>query len=311
MKVLLDPADYAALQQQRNNPLHDGPLRFQALIDRWAVERTGRGVSRADLRSLLDQDAVLLSWLPTKSAITAAVTGRLVYLYWGYDLNRPFNGFIVKSIIRRAQAVIVNDPTSETEVINVRRHKPITAPMFIDADYFCAAPPGSRGRTLFCPGSIDRDFGILIAMANAGLDVVWLCNDPLKAKGASQASPRLQIVSNISFEELRNYYRTCAAVITPTHQDIHAAGQTTALEALSSAAPVLLSRGRTALLLERFPSVRVIQGGSDAWISAAKEILTAPPSYDILLAAADEAAAHVAPDAVMSALDKAFASAGY
>ena len=213
-------------------------------------------------------------------------------------------------MMRRAQAVMVNDPISAAEVVEVAQREPISVPMFVDATYFSPSPPNMRGHMLFCPGSNDRDPTVLTALANAGLDVVWLCNDLALAAAAIQEAPRLTIVSRISFAALRHHYATCAAVVTPLNRDLHAAGQTTGLEALASGAPLLLSPGRTSALLSEFPGVRVVDGSTQRWIEAARSILHSPPSPATLAAGADAAAAHVDPQAFMMAYDEVFATAG-
>ncbi len=310
MKLLLDPATHSALERQRAEALDDEPLRFHGLIDRWARERTGRPACRADVRAVLEPDAVLFTWLPTRSALAAALAGRLVYLHWGFETTRRLKRTVLHTVLRCARAVIVNDPTSAAEVTAITGRAPITAPMFVDADYFAAVRSRTRGCTFFCAGSNDRDPAILAAMANAGFDVVWLCNEPAVAATAVDAAPRLTVISRITSATLRDHYATSAATVTPTIRDVHAAGQTTGLEALASGAPLLLSPGRTAALLGRFPGVRVVHGGPENWIAAARDILASPPSPVILGAAAVAAAAHVAPEAVMAALDEAFAAAG-
>ena len=81
--MLLDPTAYLTLSRQRADGPEDGPLRFHALIDQWARERTGKPAEQASVRAILRPDSVLLAWHPTQLVLMAALAGRLVYLYWG------------------------------------------------------------------------------------------------------------------------------------------------------------------------------------------------------------------------------------
>jgi hypothetical protein len=132
-------------------------------------------------------------------------------------------------------------------------------PYIVDTEFF---KPASRGNEpsnfMFCPGANDRDPELLLGLAKLGHEIVWLCRDALMRAKYQGQHKNLHIVYDIRFSELRTLYQTCGVVITPLRADIHAAGQTTTLEALACGKPVFLSDGRTATIFKDYQAVEVI-----------------------------------------------------
>lgn len=206
------------------------------------------------------------SWHLHRSTIVAALLRRpLAYLSWGVAYHRGLRRRIARMVLRAADVVFVNDARTADEVRAVAGVEARRLPYMVDTRFFCVAAQ-ERENFLFCPGANDRDGEVLVALAQRGHRVVWLNNLPDLAQRYTGLSPNLTIVSHPSFEALRALYRSCAAVVQPLTRDIHAAGQTTTLEALASGAPVVLGSGRTAELFAEAGLVDVVSGSAgEAW----------------------------------------------
>ena len=207
--------------------------------------------------SMLRDRDFLLAAAPTPTAMVSALFGRLAYLVWGtYVFRGPFRGFVGRLLIGRAETVLVNEDTTREEVGSRFKRDCVHVPLFVDSDFFSYAASTKRSDYLFCPGTNDRDLELLESLAAGGLKIKLLHNRPGNEQEQS-FHPNIELLSAIPYEQLRQLYQQCRAVINPLRWDRHAAGQTTTLEAVACGAPIVISSGRTSSLFDHLPSVRV------------------------------------------------------
>lgn len=309
--LILDPIEWQRTLDQRK-ALGEGasvPRRWNDLLDRIAHQRIlPSGATTMFARG------IHFGWHLRPSSILAALFGRpLAYLCWGVAYHRGIRRRIARMILRAADVVLVNDARTAAEVREVAGVEAVRLPYLVDTEFFSFAPAtGPREPFLFCPGANDRDGDVLLALAQAGHKVVWLNNLPASAAHYDGLSANLTLVVRPDFVELRDLYRSCAAVVQPLTRDIHAAGQTTTLEALASGAAVLLGAGRTAELFAEGDLVDVVEGRDTAVWSAAVDTMLARERADPALAS--ERAARIArdhsPEAVAAQLVEALARIG-
>ena len=300
--LILDRIEWQQTLTQRK-ALAEGarvPQRWNELVDRVA----GGRIEPAGPATLFGP-GIHFSWNLHRSTIVAALLRRpLAYLCWGVAYHRGIRRQIARMVLRAADVVFVNDARTAQEVRAVAGVEAQRLPYMVDTAYFSFADPSLRGDFLFCPGANDRDGDVLLGLARRGHKVVWLNNLPDLAARFAGRDERLTIVSHPCFADLRDLYRRCAAVIQPLTRDIHAAGQTTTLEALASGAPVILGNGRTADLFAEANLADVVAGSDVATWSAAIAQALARERSDPMLAR--ERAAHIerthAPEAVAGLL---------
>lgn len=281
------------------------PRRWNDLLDRVARGR----VSPAGAATMFAQ-GIHFSWHLHPSTIAAALLGRpLAYLCWGVAYHRGIRRWLARLVLRAADVVFVNDERTADEVRDVAGVEARRLPYLVDTDFFTFTGPATREEFLFCPGANDRDGDVLLALAQYGYHVVWLNNLPDLAARYTGLDDRLTIVSNPGYAELREFYRRCAAVIQPLTRDIHAAGQTTTLEALASGAPTILGSGRTAELFAPDGMVDVVEGRDSAvWAKAVEQALARERADSGLAATRAARIVQVhAPEAVASRLVESLA----
>jgi glycosyltransferase involved in cell wall biosynthesis len=309
-QLLFDHQAYASLQQQRahfsERAGHSVPLKWHRFLDQWAQERLGEQISPCSLARLAG-GGVLFAWLPSRDAILAAHLGRLVYLYWGGIPASGLRRAGLRSILRRARVVLVNDAVAAEEAQAFAGCRTVQVPMFIDTDFFAYASPENREPFLFCAGSNDRDPDTLVALAESGRSVVWLVNNRDLLDRYSGAHPNLRLLFHVTNEELVRLYQTCHAAIMPARRDFHAAGQTTGLEALSCGAPVVMSQGRAATIFEGVPGVRVVlQNTPEAWLEAIALLDAEPVSRVSLEQSTEWVRRHTDAESLFDRLDPLF-----
>lgn len=297
--LILDRIEWQRTLTQRVELAEGAPLRWNDLLDRMTQ---GRILPASALTIFVH--GIHFSWHLHKSTILAALLGRpLAYMCWGVAYHRGVRRRIARMVLRAADVVFVNDARTAEEVRALAGVEARRLPYLVDTEFFAFAE-GEGEDFLFCPGANDRDGDVLLALARLGHKVVWLNNLPDLAARYAGLSPNLTIVAHPSFTELRSLYRRCTAVVQPLTRDIHAAGQTTTLEALASGAPVILGTGRTAEMFTEAGLVDFVAGcDGDVW-SAAIERALAREQADLSLAPARAAhvARHHAPEAVAARL---------
>ncbi|MDF2508206.1 MAG: hypothetical protein K0Q52_2065 [Microbacterium sp.] len=114
-------------------------------------------------------------------------------------------------------------------------------PFGIDSDFFSAQPFPTQPRIVSVGNDRDRDPAALYAAlarvlaARPDTDVV--------VQTASELVPPdgVRVVRHMPHAELRDLYATASVVVVPTRPNLHASGMTVALEALSTARPVVVS----------------------------------------------------------------------
>ena len=248
------------------------PVRWHRLLDRLVEGR----IVRASNARPWQRGIHITSHLCPTTILAALLRRPLVYLCWGNDYHRGVRRAIVQMILRRARIVLVNEQRTADEVRGMAGVEPRKVPYLVDTDFYPCASASERADFLFCPGENDRDGEMLVALAERGHRVVWLNNVPELAARFMGRSDRLELVSAVSFAELRDLYRRCRAVVTPLTRDIHAAGQTTTLEALASGCAVVIGVGRTADLFVGDGLVSVVAGSDPAaWEAAIASAVTA------------------------------------
>lgn len=279
--LILDRIEWQRTLELRTARSEGGPLRWNDLID-----RVTRGRILPAGASTILASGIHISWHLYRSTILAALLRRpLAYMCWGVAYHRGIRRRVARMVLRAADVVFVNDARTAEEVRAVAGVEAQCLPYLVDTDFF-GFGAGERENFLFCPGANDRDGDVLLALARLGHKVVWLNNLPDLAARFAGLTPNLTIVAHPSFAELRSLYRRCAAVVQPLTRDIHAAGQTTTLEALASGAPVILGTGRTAEMFTEVGLVDVVVGRDGGTWSAAIERVLARDRGDPALAAA-------------------------
>lgn len=264
--LILDRVEWQRTQSQRR-ALREGaavPRQWNDLLDRVTEGR----ILPAGPATMF-ADGIHFGWHLRPSTIVAALFRRpLAYLSWGVAYHRGLRRRIARMVLRAADVVFVNDARTADEVRAVAGVEARRLPYMVDTQFFSLAAR-KREDLLFCPGANDRDGEVLLALAQRGHRVIWLNNLPDLAQRYAGLSPNLTIISHPSFEDLRALYQRCAAVVQPLTRDIHAAGQTTTLEALASGAPVVLGSGRTAELFAEADLIDVVAGGDGkVWSTA-------------------------------------------
>lgn len=308
-RLILDRIEWQRTLEQRRT-LAEGPkvpLRWNDLLDRIA-----RGAILPFGARTMFVRGIHFGWNLRPSTILAALLGRpLAYLCWGVGYHRGLRRRIARLVLRAADVVLVNDARTAAEVREVAGVVALRVPYLVDTAFF-APPTSQRQPFLFCPGANDRDGDVLLALAQAGYKVVWLNYLPDLAARYAGLNENLTVVAQLSFEALRQLYRDCAAVILPLTRDVHAAGQTTTLEALACGAVVLLGAGRTAELFAEAGLVDVVEGRDTAIWSAAIETVLARERANPALAGQRAAliARDHAPEAVAARLVEALARVG-
>lgn len=267
LTLILDPIEYRTTLEQRESRAHGevAPLRWNGVLDRLAEGR----IKPAQGKDMF-APGVHFSWHLHNSTIMAAALKRpLAYLCWGVAYHSGIRRRLARMVLRGADVVFVNEARTRDEVREVADVAAQAMPYFVDAEFFRFVAPAQREDFLFCPGANDRDGDMLLRLAEAGRRVVWLNNVAEIAARFSGRSKNLEIVTRPTFERLRALYGSCRAVVQPLVRDIHAAGQTTALEALVSGAPVILSKGRTADLFSGEQTVSTVDtADTDRWLDA-------------------------------------------
>jgi len=275
--LLLDNHSWKQLLKERRHSSGGGsvPLRWHRLIDEISRELTGEPIEPWTLRHAFSRHAQLIAWLPSLSAVFMAFRkrGHLIYLCWGVPAYKGLKRMAFRLMLTRAAHLLVNEDVTRTQIKAAIGRSARIVPYFVDTDYFSYHPVGGRKGFLFCAGSNDRDPEVLLGLAEVGYEVVWLVNDPRLLATYSNRHSRLQVRSRVPYEILRKLYQTCAAVVSPLARDLHAAGQSTGLEALACGAPLLISPCRAATLFEAMPSVCVVESSEPAvWSRAVQDL---------------------------------------
>ena len=305
--LILDRIEWHRTLTQRVELTEGAPLRWNDLLDRVTQGR----ILPAGAVTMFAR-GIHFGWNLRPSTILAALLRRpLAYMCWGVAYHRGVRRRIARMVLRAADVVFVNDARTAEEVRALAGVEARRLPYLVDTDYF-AFSAGQREDFLFCPGANDRDGDVLLGLARLGHKVVWLNNLPDLAARYAGLTPNLTIVAHPSFTDLRTLYRRCAAVVQPLTRDIHAAGQTTTLEALASGAPVILGSGRTAEMFAQGALIDVVDGRDiDAWSVAVEKALARDRNEPSLAPArAAQIAKDHAPEAVASQLIRELARVG-
>jgi glycosyltransferase involved in cell wall biosynthesis len=276
--LMLDSYEYAILERQRqeHSAGNDVPRRWHVLIDALSVRLSGNPAQPFRFYDLVFRRANLFTWIPSREALLTAAWGRgLTYLCWGGLGRSGVKGVAERTILRRAECLLVNDAVTQGEIECLTGRRSVMIPYAVDTDFFAFSGRDGRDDFLFCNSVNDRDPEVLLALAEAGQTVVWTVDDPTLRGPYAGRHSNLQIVPRVPFPELRKLYQTCRAFVVPLRRDVHAAGQTTILEALSCGAPVITSDGRTSGIFSGLPTVRIVHGKAmEDWVAAVSSSAT-------------------------------------
>lgn len=305
--LILDRIEWQQTLDQRKALAEGAPFRWNDLLDRV----TRRSILPAGPATMF-APGIHFSWHLHRSTIFAALLRRpLAYMCWGVAYHQGIRRRIARMVLRAADVVFVNDARTAEEVRTIAGVEPQRLPYLVDTQFFAFAAEPREG-FLFCPGANDRDGGVLLALARQGYRVVWLNNLPDLAARYAGLTQNLTVVVRPSFAELRSLYQRCAAVVQPLTRDVHAAGQTTTLEALACGAPVILGAGRTAELFTEAGLVDVVRDQDlAAWSGAIARVLSRERDDPTLARArAAHVAHHHSPEVVAARLGDALDRVG-
>ena len=273
---MLDFLEYPILERQRREYAagNDVPRRWHVLVDALSVRLSGSPARPFHFRDLVSRRASLFTWIPSREALLAALWGRgLTYLCWGGLGRTGVMGLGERTILRRAERLLVNDAVTQGEIEYLTGRRSVMIPYGVDTDFFTFSGREGRDDFVFCNSVNDRDPDVLLALAEAGHRVVWTVDDPTLRGPYAGRHPNLHLMPRKPFPELRRLYQTCRAFVMPLRRDAHAAGQTTILEALSCGAPVVASEGRTSGIFSGLPSVSIVHGKVvEDWLAAVSSL---------------------------------------
>lgn len=271
-ELVLDRYEYASLQRQRvaRAMRNNVPRRWLDVIDALSIRFSGHPAGSFRFRSVACNRAKLFTWIPSVEALLTALWGRgLVYLCWGGIGRSGLKGIAERTILRRAEYLLVNDAVTQREIECLVGRSSIMIPYVVDTDFFTFAGHDERGDFLFCSNVNDRDPSVLLALAKAGHKVVWTVDDGTLRSPYAKSHSNLRLIPHVPFPELRRLYHTCRAYVMPLRRDVGAAGQTTIMEALSCGTPVVTSAGRTADIFSDIPAVTIARSAAvEEWLAS-------------------------------------------
>lgn len=305
-QILFDRAGWNALLVERKEQTGEqsAPRRWLGILGDIFSQMTGTPVRVWSPEDAFRGRGCLVTWWPSREAIATAIAGgHLIYICWGMPRYHGVRRSVYRALLARADELIVNDEITRHAIETKIGRTASVVPNFVDTDFFAYKGREGRGNFLFCNGSNERDPNVLAGLAALGHKVIWLCNNGALRKAFENRFPRLMVCSDITNEHLRHFYQTCAAVVMPITRDVHAAGQTTGLEALSCGAPLLISECRAATIVKSLPTVTAIGANSPAeWSRRASEIIaTSSSAYERTHAASLEVRRRWSASAVASA----------
>lgn len=260
--------DQLIYENTNNRPDASKPLSWFGAVAQaanWRVRLAGM---------LPSKGSVYIAVHPTKTCLARAILGYpFVYLYWGGAHRQYFKLIMTRIILSRARKVFTNERFGVAEVLSLSGRAAEIVDYGFDTDFF-DLNDGARESFIFCPGANDRDEGIILGLCEAGYSVVWLNNFENATHRYQGKSQNLEIIQFPDFLQLKRLYQTAACVINPLSKDVHAAGQTTTLEALGCGAPVVLSPGRTSSIFDGIEQVSICETSTaDAWFLAIEQAI--------------------------------------
>jgi hypothetical protein len=235
------------------------PINWYEFLHMTSLAASGIGAIDSRFRHVALGRARLFAWHVTPEVLPAVYSlGGVIYLCWGLPERGLLRDKIFEFVLNNARHVLVNDPVTMEEIYTATGRRAVMIPYFIDSNYYEFRGYLSRRDFLFCNGTNDRDVELLVGLAQRGHNIKWLVNDSSLFERFYGKYETLELCRKIEYTELRCLYQTCSLFLMPILGDRHCSGQTTCLEAVSCGAPVLVSQGRTAKILEGLQSVYVI-----------------------------------------------------
>lgn len=237
-----------------------GPQRWPDVV-RGVAQRLNATISTPELQQVSARNAVWLCWNPNLALCANSVSNKnSVYLFWGVTESNGFQHQIanlrLKWILKRAGSICVNDRISADDVGRLVGRKAHLIPYVVDSDFFRPAP-GTRDTTIVVPGNNDRDEDFVTTLASQGRSIIRVTSSPKIRDHYMKRGLQSILRYRVTFTELRDLYQRSGMVVFPISNPNHAAGQTAVLEALACGAPIIITSGRTATIVEDYPGVRV------------------------------------------------------
>ena len=188
--------------------------------------------------------------------------GKRVCLYQWRPLSRlaPLRFLRAYLLLALADAVVVYDPVAARYIRRIFRTKAVVQiGLYTDTDFFKPGADASNDRPaagaafILAPGDHLRQERYFRDLAEcSGLRVVRVTRNAHVAERVQQDSHAgVELVFDTTYEQLRELYRTAAAVAVFTDSAEVPIGITTCFEALACGATVILTPGRCAAALGR------------------------------------------------------------
>ncbi len=168
--------------------------------------------------------------------------------------------FRLSLLLRRALAVLVNEPATLEDVRRIAKRDAVLIPYVVDTSFFFVDADKLRNDFVLVPGNNGRDEELVCALAATGVRIIRVTFDPAVREYYTSTGPNRELVGvhfAVSYSDLRDLYQRAAIVWLPLKLRNHPAGQTAVLEALACGTPVLMSRGRIAELFSTYPGVHL------------------------------------------------------
>jgi hypothetical protein len=258
------------------------PVLWEDLIANVSETVSGKPPSRLSVMSALSTNKLTISWSPNLATLIAALAGRpLIHLCWG--IPRPSASRIwtlirmlrLSLLLRRALAVLVNEPATLEDVRRIAKRDAILIPYVVDTSFFFVETDQSNEDFVLVPGNNGRDEELVCALAATGVRIIRVTFDAaVREYYATTGSNRelVEVRFAVSYRDLRDLYRRAAIVWLPLKLRNHPAGQTAVLEALACGTPVIMSRGRIAELFSTYPGVHLCD--TDAVQAIREQVIT-------------------------------------
>lgn len=192
-------------------------------------------------------------------------------------LTNYLKSWKLKIILRNSSVILVNDQLTFKDVLRfgVDKNKLELFPYIVDTSFFSFTPYHKREKFILVPGDNDRDEELVKKISTSTpYKIIRVTRDKRNLERyKNDKSSRVDVRYDIRFSELRDLYKSAYIVALPIKSDNHAAGQTSVLEALSCGAPVLISKGRTSSIVNKYDSVLEVPDNKlETWIESVEKM---------------------------------------
>lgn len=180
--------------------------------------------------------------------------------------------------LRRAAGVWVWSSGQLPRLAELGVHRPVWVPMAVDLDFFAATDYQPSPLVVSVGNDRHRDWDTLLRAyrrlgdAGAGLRLLTRVRVPVGNE------PGVELIGQVGHRELTDHYRQAAVVAIALRPNLHASGVTTALEAMASSRPVVVSDtpGFRDYVQHGVNGLLVPVGDADAMAAAIRQLLADP-----------------------------------